>query len=411
MERSTGVDVAAGGTAARWLVGAAGVSALGDGIRFAALPLLATVLLRDGFQVAVVTAATTLPWLLFGLPAGAYADRVDRRRLMVRADLLRAGTLVAAIGLLAAGWLTLWPLVAVAFLLGVGEVLFDCAAFAFLPSVVRPERLETVNSRLFAVQTLCRDLLGHVLGGVLFAVHRLVPFAVDAVSFLLSAALLANIRGPAAAPAAPATDGHAGARLWRDIRDGVAYVAGDPLLRVLTVTAGLINAVYLGQIAVFVILVREVLGLPSAAYGLLVSAGALGGVLGGAVAAGVARSAGRVPALLGSLALIGAAGLGVAATASTAVVAVAWAAGGAGIMVWNVVAVSLRQSIIPDRLRGRATGVYRLVAWGMMPFGALAFGWVSDTAGPRGAFAAGGVVLLALCPLVAPALRRDGRAG
>ncbi|MGW0811422.1 MFS transporter, partial [Nonomuraea sp. NPDC002799] len=194
---------AAFGSGYHRLVSAAGVSAVGDGLRFAALPLLAAALLPDAFQVSVVTAATTVPWLLFGLPAGAYADRFERRRLMVLADLLRAGTLVAATGLLALGWLTFWPLVAVAFLLGVGEVLFDCASFALLPSVVAAERLEAANGRLFAVQTTGRDLVGHVLGGVLFAAGRAVPLLLDALSFLASAALLRGIPGSRPAGAAP----------------------------------------------------------------------------------------------------------------------------------------------------------------------------------------------------------------
>ncbi|WP_229402277.1 MFS transporter [Micromonospora okii] len=387
----------------RRLLGAAGVSGIGDGIRFAALPLLAAAVLRDGLQVAVVTAATTVPWLLFGLQAGAYADRFERRRLMVIADVLRAVTLVGAAALLAAGWLTFWPLVTVAFLLGLGEVLFDCASFAFLPSVVAADLLESANGRLFVIQTVGRDLLGHVLGGFLFAIGRAVPFVLDAISFAVSAALLTGLPDSRPQPAA------GGRNLLAEMREGVAHLVHDPLLRLLTVTAGLINAVYLGQVAVFVILVRDVLRLPSAAYGALVAAGALGGVLGGAVAARAAHRYGRVPTLIGSLALIGAAAVGVAATDETAVVAVAYAVSGAGVMVWNVIAVALRQGVVPDRLLGRTTGAYRLVAWGMMPVGALVLGSIGEAAGPRVAFLAGGVALLALCPWIAPTLRRDPR--
>ncbi|MGW0811512.1 MFS transporter, partial [Nonomuraea sp. NPDC002799] len=194
-------------------------------------------------------------------------------------------------------------------------------------------------------------------------------------------------------------------RLWGQIAEGVRYVARDPLLRVLTVAAGLINAVYLGQVAVFVILVRDVLGLPPAAYGALLAAGAAGGAAGSMAAGRVSARIGRVPSLLAGLALIGAAGLAVAATTSPYVVAAAYFASGAGLMAWNVVAVSMRQAVIPDRLLGRATGVYRLFAWGTMPAGALLFGAMSDLWGPRTAFAAGGAALLALTVAVAPALR------
>ncbi|MFE4392382.1 MULTISPECIES: MFS transporter [Streptomycetaceae] len=397
------------------VLGAAASSAVGDGMRFAALPLLSTAVLDDAFQVSAVTAATTVPWLLFALPAGAYADRFERRLLMVLADLLRAAVLVLTVLLLAADRLTFWPLLTSAFLLGVGEVLFDCASFALLPSVVPKDRLESANGRLFAVQTVGRDLLGQVVGGVLFTVGRAVPLVIDAVSFLASALLLRGVRGPVpesgpeSGPAAEPGPGAGKPRLLADIREGVAFVLRDPLLRALTVSAGVINAVYLGQIAVFVILVREVLELPDAAYGALLAAGAVGGVIGGAVAGRLSKAVGRVPALVGNLALMGAAGLAVAATDRVPVVAVAYGVTGFALMVWNVVAVSLRQTIIPDRMLGRATGVYRLFAWGTMPLGALVFGRVSASAGPRAAFALGGVVTLLTCLPIAYALLRDSR--
>ncbi|MEU3564482.1 MFS transporter [Kitasatospora sp. NPDC006786] len=393
------------------VIGAAASSAIGDGMRFAALPLLSTAVLHDAFQVSAVTAATTLPWLLFALPAGAYADRFERRLLMVLADLLRAAVLVLTVVLLAADRLTFWPLLTAAFLLGVGEVLFDCASFALLPSVVPEERLESANGRLFAVQTIGRDLLGQVVGGVLFTVGRTVPLLIDAVSFLVSAVLLRGIRGPA-----PDPESEPGSlaekprpRLLADIREGVAFVLRDPLLRALTVSAGVINAVYLGQIAVFVILVHDVLGLPDSAYGALLAAGAVGGVIGSTVASRLTTAIGRVPALVGGLATMGVAGLAVGATDRVWVVSAAYCATGFALMVWNVVAVSLRQTIIPDRMLGRATGVYRLFAWGTMPLGALVFGRVSASAGPRAAFALGGVVTLLTCLPIAYALLKDSR--
>ncbi|MGW3075380.1 MULTISPECIES: MFS transporter [unclassified Kitasatospora] len=391
----------------RRVLGAAASSAVGDGMRFAALPLLSAAVLHDAFRVSAVTAATTLPWLFFALPAGAYADRFERRRLMVLADLLRAAVLGLTVVLLAAGRLGFWPLVTAAFLLGVGEVLFDCASFALLPGVVPKERLESANGRLFAVQTAGRDLLGQVVGGVLFTVGRAVPLLLDALSFLASAALLRGVRAPEPEPGPAPSPG--GRRLLADIREGVAFVLRDRLLRALTVSAGVVNAVYLGQIAVLVILVRDVLELPDSAYGALLAAGAVGGVAGGAVASRLTRAIGRAPALVGNLVLTGAAGLAVAATDRVAVVAAAYCLAGFALMVWNVVAVSLRQTIIPDRMLGRATGVYRLFAWGTMPLGALVFGRVSASAGPRAAFALGGAVTLLTCLPITCTLLRDGR--
>ncbi|MEH1015109.1 MFS transporter [Micromonospora sp. CPCC 206060] len=386
----------------RYLLLSSAVSTLGDGLRFAALPLLAAVLLDSPVQVAAVTAMTTVPWLLLGLPAGAWADRVDRVRMMVVADVLRAVTLVVAVLLLLTGALGFVPLLVVAFLLGVGEVMFDCASFAVLPALVPADRLETANGRLFTVQTVSRDLLGHLLGGLLYTVGRVLPLVVDAVSFVVSAALLNRLPATRAAT----TDRRGG--LWRDIVEGVRHLAGDRLLATLTLTGGVINAVYLGQVAILVLLVRDVLGLGPTGYAMVLAVGALGGVVGGLVADRVVAAFGRTAVLLGGLALMGVSGLGLAAGSVVTVVG-GYAAMGFGLMLWNVVAVSLRQSLVPVHLLGRTIGAYRLVAWGTMPAGAVAFGALADAWGTAVTFGVGGGCVLLVAVVVAPLLAGDRR--
>jgi len=159
-----------------------------------------------------------------------------------------------------------------------------------LPGLVPAEQPEAANGRLFAVQTVGRDVLGHVLGGVLFVIGRAIPLLLDALSFLPLAALLVGVRGPRPDRST------AGPRLWSDIREDLAHVLRDPLLRFLTVSAGVLNAVYPGQLAIFVVLARDGLGLPDAAYGVLLAVGAVGGVAGSMAASRVTRAMGRVPA-------------------------------------------------------------------------------------------------------------------
>ncbi|MGW0764031.1 MFS transporter [Streptomyces sp. NPDC002676] len=398
MRRSGGTE-----TAYRRLLAASTISALGDGVRFSALPLLSAALLGSPFAVSLVTAASTLPWLLLSLPAGALADRWDRRALMVAADLLRAGALAVAVVLLLSDSLHLWPLVAVALTLGIGEVLFDCASFAVLPALVTAERLPAANGRLFTSQTLSRDMVGHVVGGWLFGVGQYVPLLVNAVSFLLSAGFLSGL------PASRSSRSDAPPRLLKEIAEGVSFVARDRLMRALTLAAGLVNAVYLGQIAVFVLLIREVLGLPASTYGLFVAASALGGVLGGAMAERLTRRLGRARALATALAVVSACGPAIAATTSPWAVGAANFACGAAIMIWNVVAVSVRQSLVPEALLGRSIGVYRLFAWGTMPLGAALYGLLADFWGTRAAFLAGGLLAVAALVLVVPALLAEAR--
>lgn len=386
----------------RYLLASSAVSTLGDGMRFAALPLLAVSLFNSAFQVAAVTAMTTVPWLLFGLPAGAWADRVDRVRMMIIADLLRAGALAILVTLLVAGHLGLWPLLAVAFLLGVGEVLFDCASFAVLPSVVPADRLESANGTLFTTQTIGRDLVGQLLGGVLYQIGRAIPLIIDAVSFAVSALLLTRL--PAQRAARPAGD----TTLGEDILAGIRQILGDRLLTALTVAGGVINAVYLGQVAILVLLVRNVLGLGPTGYAAVLAAGAVGGAVGGVVAGKLVSHLGRRVTLLSGLGLIGLASVG-AALARTATTVIGYFAMGLGLMVWNVVAVSMRQSIVPAHMLGRTMGAYRLFAWGTMPLGAMLFGAMAAAWGTPRAFGVGAGLMLLLCLSLAPVVCGDAR--
>lgn len=386
----------------RYLLASSAVSTLGDGMRFAALPLLSAYVLHSTIQVAAVTAMTTVPWLLLGLPAGAWADRFDRVRMMISADVLRAGALAVLVALLAAGHPGLWPLLVVAALLGIGEVLFDCAAFAVLPAITPAERLVTANGRLFTTQTVSRDLLGQLFGGVLYQIGRAVPLIIDAVSFAVSALLLTHL------PAQRAERPVGRTTLRADIVAGIRHILDDRLLTALTLAGGVINAVYLGQVAILVVFVRDVLKLGPTGYAALLATGAVGGVVGGLVANKVVGHLGRRATLLGGLGLVPLAGLG-ATLAHTATTVVGYFAMGLGLMMWNVVAVSLRQSVTPAHLLGRITGAYRLFSWGTMPLGAMLFGAMATAWGTPRAFA-GGVVLIVLLGLwLAPVVCGDAR--
>ncbi|MGH8874945.1 MAG: MFS transporter [Acidimicrobiia bacterium] len=146
------------------LWGAAAVSNLGDGVRLAALPLLASALTRDPGLVAGLTVALRLPWLLLSLPAGAIIDRLDRRRLMARASLLQGAAMASLGAALWAGWAGLPMLYLVAFLLGTGEVVRDTASHTVVPSLVPMELLERANGRLYATQMVANELVGPPIG-------------------------------------------------------------------------------------------------------------------------------------------------------------------------------------------------------------------------------------------------------
>jgi MFS family permease len=202
------------------------VSSLGDGVTYAALPLLALTLTRDPMALAVITAAGTLPWLLFGVLGGALVDRWDRRRTMWVTDAARAVLLAIPAAAAALDVLSIALLAAVAFLLALGGLFFDTAATVYLPDLLGrdPAQLERANTRLRGTQTAGSGFAGPPAGSALLALGRPVPLLTDAVSFALSALLVRSL------PAVPRPEPEVRESLLRQARAGASYVFRDRVL-------------------------------------------------------------------------------------------------------------------------------------------------------------------------------------
>jgi MFS family permease len=267
---------------------AAASSTLGDGVFLAALPLLAATLSRDPLQVSLVSFAGWLPWLLFGLISGALVDRWDRRRVMWTVDGFRA----VLVGMLAlavfAGWATIPLLAAIGFLLGTAQTLVDNAAQSLIPALVGRDRhrLERANSQLYGARTVGQHFVGPPAGGLLFSLATWVPFLVDALSFAVSSVLVATIRGHFR-PQRAADAARPGLRV--EIAQGLRWLLAHRLLRALAVLVGLMNLASMAGQAILVLFAQEQLGLGSVAYGLLLAAHGLGGVLGSLAATRLGR--------------------------------------------------------------------------------------------------------------------------
>lgn len=366
------------------------VSSLGDGVTQAALPLLALALTRDPMALAVVTAAGTLPWLLFGVHGGALVDRWDRRRTMWIADAGRA--LLLAIPALAAALdvLSIPLLAAVAFLLGLGGLFFDTAATAYLPDLLRrdPALLERANSRLRGSQTAMSGFAGPPAGSALLALGRAVPLVADAVSFALSALLVRSL------PATPRPAAEAGESLFRQARAGAAYVFKDQLLLGLALRPAVGNIAFLAVETVLPLFAHERLGIHTYGYGLLLTAEATGGLLGAAVASSLGRRLGTGTALSCTAALEGLAVLGLAAAPNAYAAGLALAVCGAGMGATMVLAPSLRQAVVPAHLMGRVASTSRMLAMCAAPLGAFLGGWLATAYDLRTPlFAASGLLL------------------
>ena len=342
--------------------------------------------------VAGVTIASRLPWLLFALVAGALADRLDRRRTMIAVDLFRAALLGGLAIAAFADVASLAVLYVVAFALGVAETLFDTSAQSIMPNLVEPGKLSRANGRLYAVELTMNQFVGPPIGGFLTAAGVALAFGTGAAAYLLAAMALLTIGGAfRAVRDGPAT------RIHQDIAEGLRYLLGHRLLRVLAVMVGVSNLASSATFAVFVLyaVAPGPLGLDEVGFGLLTTTMAVGTLGGTFLVEPLERRLGRANLLSVSMAGFGVTLIAPAFTTNVPLIAAVWVLGALIGIAWNVVTVSLRQRIVPDHLLGRVNASYRLLAWGTMPVGAALGGLIGETFGLRAVFLVfGGLSLL-----------------
>jgi MFS family permease/transposase len=383
---------------------AAALSYCGDGIVLSAAPLTAAMLTSDPRLIAGLTLAATLPWPLFCLVSGAIVDRVDRIRLMWRIDLLRAVIMAALTVSFVAGRPSMQILLACFFCLGTAETFFANAAQAALPSIVPSEKLPSANGRLQAAELVLSQLAGPPLGSILFVLGAALPFGLDSSSFLLSAGLLLLIRRPRVmpmpTPPVPQTS------LRRQIAEGMRWLWGNSQLRLLAILTGLINLLTEATMSVLIIFSKNVLRIGDVGYGYLLAIAALGGVAASIIGPRLSARIGDRRTLLAVLMIQCCTQLAIFYTSSFVPVAAALALAAFGIVMWNIVTISLRQTIVPDHLLGRVNSVYRFVSWGMLPVGAFLGGITAAALGTRAVFLISGVILGAVGIIAVFLLRR-----
>jgi predicted MFS family arabinose efflux permease len=363
------------GAGFRTLWAASAISTIGDGITLAAGPMIIASITRDPAPVAVAAFCQQLPWLVFGLVSGVYVDRLDRRRLIVGVNLARAAALGTLAGAAALDAVSLPLVYAVFFVLGTTDTLADTASGALLPAVVDKDRLAEANARLSLTFSIGNQFLAKPLGAWLFALAAWTPFGTDALTFAAAAALIATLRPVQAPPAAART------RLRTDVTTGVRWLAGHRVLRTVSLAMGIGNVAFCAAFSVFVLYVRDRLGLTNLGYGLLLTTFAIGGTLGIVT---VRRLKQRWPAstLLRAGLLI--------ETFTHVVLAVAtqvWVAAavlilfGVHTMVWGSVAATVYQQAVPDELLGRVGSVRLLLDLGGAAIGTITGGLIAQSVG------------------------------
>lgn len=379
---------------------AAWASNFGDGVRNAALPLIAAGLDGSATTVAVVAAAGTVPFAVLGLPAGTLADRRRRIPLIAWAHAFRFVVMCGLAVVVLADATTVGVLVGTAFLLGCGEALADSSSPALLPDIVDDDRLEEANGELETAELVANDLVGPSVGGTLTAFASAVPFMVDAASFLVAGALVRTIDVEESHTKEPRVTGW-----WEDLREGARISWSNPVLRS---TGALIVLLQLGSIAAvapIVIYVTERLELDATGYGIFLSIGSLGGLAG---ARAVTRLVKRHPpftVLMGSLVTTVVAFL-LMAVPVLPIVTFGFALSFAAVVTGRIVVIAARQRSVPSRLLGRAQGAIRSGLWAAASVGALLGGLLSDAVGVQAPFLFAAGVTVVAAALNAPTLRR-----
>jgi len=436
------------------------VSVTGDGMRFAALPLLALTLSPSPAAVAAVAAATTLPWLLIALPAGAIVDRLDPAAVIAGANASRAlatALLVVAVLSDRAG---IGLLCAVGFVLTAGETFADSAGQSLLVRVVPRDRLETANARFVSSENIGLDLIGPLAAGALFVTAHWLPFAVAAGIFLATAYGVLTLRGyssaevgrsssvPVTAAAGPSSDGagstvptFAGAAPAFDgggsapagspsgvspagatsvgatsgpaelgapdligaaagqrlsVLAGFRVIFSDTQLRSLVITVAIMSAAIAAAEGVLVIYSASSLRLPATLYPTLLACYSVGLVL---AAAAVSRWGARIrsgPMMVAAVAVIGATLLLMGAFPHPVVAWCSFLVMGAAGGVWNVLSASRRQRRTPPSMIARVSSTFRAIAWGALPLGTALGGLIGQTRNVPTVFITAGLLVLAL---------------
>lgn len=371
----------------RALYGGALISNIGDGIRLAALPLLASSLTTSPFLIATVTAAQYLAWLTFGPFGGAIVDRADRRRTILTTQLWR-GLLMAGLAFLVwSGHAQIWQVCIVAFAITAGEILVDPSTIALVPTLVDDSDLDRANGRISSVEIVTNDFAGAPLGSALFSFVPWLPFVIDACSYFSS---VLPFRG---LPREQRRDQRT-TRLRADALDGFRWLREHRVLAPFTVSQVIYYFGFAAGFSLLVVLVTDELEGSALAFGALLAIGAAGAFLGSLWGARVSSSVGTRATLSGCVAAQGATVAAVAIAPSMPVAAVLWFLNGVPAGLQRPAARSMQQRLTPNDLLGRVNVTVRIFTRGVIVFGALAAGALATATSVRWSFAAGGFTQL-----------------
>jgi MFS family permease len=347
---------------------------LGDGVIRTAGPLLAIRLTSDPLLISLLPALTLLPWLFFAIPSGILIDRIDRRVALRIANGVRVLLAVFLVVLFATHALTIWSLFLVAFVDGACETIYDGAIRAMMPSIVSKPLLPTANSRIEAGEIILQQFLAAPLTSLLFAVSVLIPLGAN-IGFYALAVILALLlpRQASGAQFTAVTDG-VRPKWYLQFVDGYRFIMANKMFRTLWFFTTFTGLCFSAATASFILFLVKDAGLPAAFYGPFLLSGAVGGIIGSVMASFVKKrlGAGRAMAISNLLACMSLLFVGLVPTIWAA--AVGYFVSSLAVLIWNILIMTLRQSIVPGAMLGRVHGTWRTLLWGSMPIGSVVGG-------------------------------------
>jgi MFS family permease len=347
------------------------VSNLADGVLIAAAPLLAITLTDSTVLISIIGAMVMLPWLLFAIPIGALVDRVDRRLILAGSNAIRSAVIGGLALSVATGHVTIYWLIASAFVIGVCEVATDTTAQSLIPQILDEEHYEKGNSRLQISETVIQGFIGSPLSGFLYALAMWLPFLINSIGYAIATLLalsipiqyLQDVRTENAKENKP--------HFIEDIKFGIRYLYNHKTLRRLVITTATIGVCYSMGTATMVLFIIKELELAPRYFGVILTIQGVGALLGAIVAPKASKRFGRsimmtMGIFTSSVVLL------LQGFAPNIYIFVALATlGGFAISQWNILLMATYQTIIPNELYGRIHGTRRTLVWGMMPIGSL----------------------------------------
>ena len=393
------------GRSFRWLLASSWVSNIGDGIGLAAGPLLVASQTNDPLLVALAALLQRLPWLLFGLHAGVIADRLERRRIVVVVDTMRASVLVAVSVMIASDTISVAVVLASMFIIGTAEVFADTTTQTLLPMVVEPADLGLGNSRLMLGFITANQLAGPPIGAALFAIGMGWPFVTHGILVAFGALLISRMA--ASKPDVPET--RAPAR--RQIADGLRWLWGHPPMRTLTLTIVTFNVTFGAAWSVLVLYATETLDMGEIGFGLLTTASAIGGVLGSWSYTWVEQRISLANIMRGGLIIETLTHLSLAITRTPAVAMVVFFMFGMHAAIWATTSTAVRQRAVPGEFQGRVGSVYMMGVHGGLVVGSAIGGVIAHQWGVTApfwfAFVGSALILVAIWQALGHIAHRD----